>query len=156
MSTKNLIKLLIIVGVTGCILSIIHLIFRISILSVPIWICLGIFIFIGIWIWRRDKSKRCCENEVQRYFINTLSKRLTKYDYGKSLWNRFIKMYLITEHTKLMIAFPIESISVTSSFIQGFLSEYTNKYGWRKAKENITILGETTLVAKFNDELNNR
>ena len=141
---------------TGCVLGVFNLIFRLKILSICTWIVLGFYGLTLILILIAHKRNKSKEEVVQRFLITTEDTRLTQYDYGKLLWQNSIVSTLKHGTTRLMIAFPINVTSVTTSFIQGFLSDYVDEHGWHKAKENINILGSTSLVKKFDEELSQR
>lgn len=149
-------RLLIAAASTGCVLGVFSLIFRLKILSVCVWIVLGFYGLMLILILITYKKNKSKEEVVQRFFIITEDTRLTQYEYGKLLWQNNIVNKLKHNTTRLMIAFPINATSVTTSFIQGFLSDYVDGHGWHKAKENINILGSASLVKKFDEELSQR
>lgn len=148
---------LIVVGIIGVLFAILNILFPQLILSIIVWVCLGIFWGIALYDYRQNKQQ---EYITEKFFIEIPDSGITKLvesEHGKELWDKFVHTQSnIKSNIKIIIAFPIRITYVSTPFIQGFFHKYTTdgKHTWKDIKKYITIIGESHLVEKFNQEIN--
>lgn len=104
----------------------------------------------------KNQSSPTVLHEKTNYIKLSFSNRKSLYgrDVGVSTWKVLVEPQ-IRENVENIVVFPENIRTVSSSFVQGFVSKYVEAHGYNELKENIRVvfLGNDKLTEKFWDNL---
>lgn len=104
----------------------------------------------------KNQSSPTIVREKTNYIKLSFANRKSLYgrDVGVSTWKVLVEPQ-IRENVENIVVFPENIRTVSSSFVQGFVSKYVEAHGYNELKENIRVvfLGNDKLTEKFWDNL---